>query len=188
MSLPFHVFLHLMVHPLRGQSTWLLSHYQGQWVVIIGPSNWSIWTTIKAVRTINKLTYAWHKWCLINQSRGVSMELRWLFWWMACHDFMTDIMIVWHGNVFRITGPLWGESTITSGSSHKVNKGLLKQSSAVHLLCWWAPNLLNKQPSFQWFEMPWPGHMTPLWDSFISFIHFGCLQYFKSQFSPIYHW
>ena len=92
MSLLFHVFLHLMVHPLRGQSTWLLGHYQGQWVVIIGPSNCSIWTTIKAVRTINKLTYAWHKWYLINQSRGISMELRWLFRWMESHDFMADMM------------------------------------------------------------------------------------------------
>ena len=30
-------------------------------------------------------------------------------------SFMYYIMVSWHGNAFRITGPLWGETIITSG-------------------------------------------------------------------------
>ena len=60
--------------------------------------------------------------------------------------------ILWHGNSFPITDPLWGKPPVTGGSPP--TKG---QSCGALLFCDASLNkLLNKQSSCRRFEMPWP--------------------------------
>ena len=60
--------------------------------------------------------------------------------YVYCITAITAIMMTsWNGNVFHITGPLWGESTCH-----------LSYFYVLH-----PDKLLNKQLSCWWFEMPW---------------------------------
>ena len=65
---------------------------------------------------------------------------------MACSHIMK---MLWHGNAFHITGPLWGKSINDRRIPHS-------KASNVDFDIWFVVNmnkLLNKHSSFWWFEM-----------------------------------
>ena len=58
------------------------------------------------------------------------------------------IVTSWHGNAFRITGPLWGNPSVTSGfPSHSTSHKIFV------IVC--LNRLMNKHSSFPWFEILW---------------------------------
>ena len=63
------------------------------------------------------------------------------------------MMMTWHRNVFCINGPLWGKSTSRHWVSHRVRAGNAKIDVSFIVASF--NKLLNKQPSSQWFDMPW---------------------------------
>ena len=78
-----------------------------------------------------------------------------------------NMMTLWNGNIFRVTGLLWGKST-----GHwwiPLTKDQWRRALMFSLICTWT-NDLSKQLRCRWFEMPlcslwhhsneWDGHET----------------------------
>ena len=65
--------------------------------------------------------------------------------------FVRNTMTSWNGNIFRVTGPLWGEST-----GHRwipLTKASDAELLMFSLICAWTKRL-NKQSRRRWFETP----------------------------------
>ena len=59
--------------------------------------------------------------------------------WTKWAEYM-HMKTLWNGNIFHVTGPLWGEST-----SHPTCKGQWRSTLKFSLICAWTNGLANNQ-------------------------------------------
>ena len=99
-----------------------------------------------------------------------------------------DMMIAWHGNIFCITGPLWGESTghrwipLTKGQWYR--KRPIIRNCIVFFAVSLLNNLLNKQFSCWWSEIQW--HLCDI-TVMIYHEHFSLISTHFFHFNCVYH-
>ena len=103
----------------QGSTTWLQNcHICNPWVII----KLSHRSAIQSAPNLNSLTasatnmYDCLDCFLMNESYSKNIHRcnRWHNWWQDWYfkwRAMFHMMMPWHGNPFRITGPLWREST-----------------------------------------------------------------------------
>ena len=78
----------------------------------------------------------------------VSRHVLHIYVYMYIYRVASLTVFTWHGNVFRITGLLWGEST-----GHRIIPLTKPVMQSIAIFFYISPNkLFNKQSSCRWFE------------------------------------